>query len=79
MKGDILTAQVEGGPELCFDIAAAGRDISKSARKDRRPLRLEASSDGLTGVLLIDKLYGSYEGPDFHLSNLSFWLLLKRG
>lgn len=73
-KDNILTAELEDGPELSFDIgaAAAARD------KDRRPLRLDASSDGLTGVLLIDKLFGSYEGPDFHLTSIRFWLVLER-
>jgi hypothetical protein len=42
-------------------------------------LRLNASSNGLWGVLLIDNLNGTYGEPDFDLSLIRFWLVLRRG
>lgn len=41
-------------------------------------MRLNASSDGLSGVVLIDNLNGAYKEPDFELSLLRFWLVLER-
>jgi hypothetical protein len=45
---------------------------------EHRPLRLNAASDGLSGVVLIDNLNGTYKEPDFDLSLLRFWLVLRR-
>jgi len=33
---------------------------------------------GLTGVLLIDNLNGTYKEPNFDLSLIRFWLVIKR-
>ena len=74
----ILTARVENRSELRFNIMEAARELTNVLSKEHRPLRLNASSDGLSGVVLIDNLNGAYKEPDFDLSLLRFWLVLKR-
>jgi hypothetical protein len=76
---NILTARVENGSELQFNIMEAARELANPLSKEHRPLRLDASGEGLTGVLLIDNLNGSYKEPDFDFSLIRFWLVLKRG
>ena len=75
---NILTARVENGPELRFNIMDAARELTNALSNEHRPLRLNASSDGLSGVVLIDNLNGAYKEPDFELSLLRFWLVLER-
>ena len=75
---NILTARVENGPELRFNIMDAARELTNALSTEQRPLRLNASSDGLSGVVLIDNLNGAYQEPDFDLSLLRFWLVLER-
>ena len=75
---NILTARVENGPELRFNIMDAARELTNALSNEHRPLRLNASSDWLSGVVLIDNLNGAYKEPDFELSLLRFWLVLER-
>jgi hypothetical protein len=42
-------------------------------------LRLNALGGGVTGVVLIDNLNGTYEEPNFDFSLIRFWLVLRRG
>ncbi|MGO8843717.1 MAG: hypothetical protein ACLQF1_22130 [Methyloceanibacter sp.] len=75
---NMLAARVENGPELRFNIMEAARELANPLSKEHHPLRLDASSGGLTGVLLIDNLNGTYREPDFDFSLIRFWLVLKR-
>ncbi|MGC1180867.1 MAG: DUF4153 domain-containing protein [Methyloceanibacter sp.] len=56
---NMLAARVENGPELRFNIMEAARELANPLSKEHHPLRLDASSGGLTGVLLIDNLNGT--------------------
>jgi hypothetical protein len=76
---NVLTAAVENGPALRFNIMEAARELANPLSNEHRPLRLNAASDGLSGVLLIDNLNGSYLEPAFTFSLIRFWLVLKRG
>jgi hypothetical protein len=75
---NILMARVENGPELRFNIIEAAHELANPLSNEHRPLRLNASAGGLTGVLLIDNLNGTYKEPNFDLSLIRFWLVLKR-
>lgn len=74
---NVLTARLESGPELRFNIMDAARELANPLSKDRHPLRLKVSSDDLKGVLLIDNLNGTYKEPDFDFSLIRFWLVLR--
>jgi hypothetical protein len=74
---NVLTARLESGPELRFNIMDAARELANPLSKDRHPLRLKVSSDDLKGVLLIDNLNGTYEESDFDFSLIRFWLVLR--
>jgi hypothetical protein len=76
---NVLTARVENGPELRFNIMEVAHELANPLSNEHRPLRLNAASGGLTGVLLIDNLNGTYKEPVFDLSLIRFWLVLKRG
>ena len=78
LADNVLTARVESGPELRFNIMEAARELANPLSKDHHPLRLKASSDDLKGVLLIDNLNGTYQEPDFDFSLIRFWLVLGR-
>jgi hypothetical protein len=78
LADNVLTARVESGPELRFNIMEAARELANPLSKDHHPLRLKASSDDLKGVLLIDNLNGTYKEPDFDFSLIRFWLVLGR-
>jgi hypothetical protein len=73
---NVLTARLESGPQLRFNIMDAARELANPLSKDRHPLRL-VSSDDLKGVLLIDNLNGTYKEPDFDFSLIRFWLVLR--
>jgi hypothetical protein len=45
---------------------------------EHRPLRLNAASNGLSGVVLIKNLNGTYKDPNFDLALIRFWLVIKR-
>jgi len=78
-RDNILSVQVEGRPELHFDIGPAAREIVDSVSKENQPLRLDATIDDWTGVLLIESFSGRNEEPDFELKTIRFWLVLERG
>lgn len=73
---NVLTARVENGPELRFNLIEAARELANPLSKEHHPLRLKAASNGIMGVLLIDNLNGSYREPDFDFSLIRFWLVL---
>jgi hypothetical protein len=75
---NILTAHVENGPELRFNIMEPAHELANRLTKEHRPLRLNAASDGLSGVVLIDNLNGTYKEPNFDLALIRFWLVIKR-
>jgi hypothetical protein len=78
MTDTVLTAHVENGPELNFDILDVARELANPLNNDHSPVRLTASADGLDGVLLIDNFNGTYREPSFDLSLLRFWLVLEK-
>lgn len=74
----VLSAQIENGPELKFDILDAARRLSNPFDDDHRPVRLTASGSGFDGVMLIDNFNGTFKEPTFDLSLLRFWLVLEK-
>lgn len=74
----MLSAQIENGPELKFDILDAARRLSNPFDDDHRPVRLTASGSGFDGVMLIDNFNGTFKEPTFDLSLLRFWLVLEK-
>jgi Domain of unknown function (DUF4153) len=56
---NILTANVENGPELRFTSWRRAHKLANLLSKEHRPLRPNAASDGLSGVVLIDNLNGT--------------------
>ena len=81
LEGNAVEVHMEGGGRLSFDLAEAVREIEKrksSEGKDTSPIALKASSGGVSATLLIDRIVGTYEEPEFSLANLRFWLVLDR-
>jgi hypothetical protein len=76
VAGNSLTAGIENGPELRFDLTEAANRPSGVVVTERRPLRIEAANATLSGTVLIENLKGTYDG-DFSVSLLRFWLVLK--
>jgi hypothetical protein len=79
LADNVLTAHVENGAELRFNIMEAARALGNPVSNEHRPLRLNALGGGVTGVVLIDNLNGTYEEPNFDFSLIRFWLVLRRG
>src|SRR5262245_15574771 len=81
LDGNAIAVRTAGGEQLSFDLAAAVREIESrksSEVKDTSPIALKASSDGVSGTLLVDHIVGTYAGPDFSLASLRFCLVLDR-
>ena len=78
VAGNSLTASIENGPELRFDLTEAANRLAGVVVTERRPLPIEAANGPLSGTVLIENLNGTYDGADFGLSLLRFWLVLKR-
>jgi len=77
VAGNSLTASIESGPELRFDLTEAVNRLSGVVSTERRPLPIEAVNGALSGTVLIENLNGTYDGADLGLSLLRFWLVLK--
>jgi Domain of unknown function (DUF4153) len=80
LDGNAVEIRIAGGERLSFDLAEAAREIENrksSEGKDTSPIALKASSGGVSGTLLIDRMIGTYE-PEFSLASLRFWLVLDR-
>jgi hypothetical protein len=80
LDGNALEARMAGGERLSYDLTEAVREIENrksSEGKDTSPIALKASSGGVSGTLLIDRMIGTYE-PEFSLASLRFWLVLDR-
>ena len=73
-----LTAGIENGPELRFDLTEGANRLSGVVATERRPLPIEAVNGPLSGTVLIENLNGTFDGADLDLSPLRFWLVLKR-
>ena len=73
-----LTAGIENGPELRFDLTEGANRLSGVVATERRPLPIEAVNGPLSGTVLIENLNGTFDGADLDLSLLRFWLVLKR-
>jgi len=78
VTGNSLTAGIENGPELRFDLTEAANRIAGVVVTERRPLKIEAANGPLSGTVLIENLNGTYDGADLGLSLLRFWLVLER-
>jgi hypothetical protein len=81
LDGNAVEIRMASGERLSFDLAEAVREIEKrksSEGKDTSPIALKASSGGVSATLLIDRIVGTYEEPEFSLANLRFWLILDR-
>ena len=78
VAGNNLTAGIENGPELRFDLTEAANRLAGVVVTERRPLPIEAANGPLSGTVLIENLNGTYDGADLGLSLLRFWLVLKR-
>jgi hypothetical protein len=78
VAGNSLTASIESGPELRFDLTEAVNRLSGVVSTERRPLPIEAVNGALSGTVLIENLYGTFDGADLDLSLLRLWLVLKR-
>jgi hypothetical protein len=78
VAGNSLTASIENGPELRFDLSGAANRLSETMVKERRPLPIKAANGSLSGTVLIENLNGTYDGADLSLSLLRIWLVLER-
>jgi hypothetical protein len=80
LDGDAVDVRMASGERLSFDLAAAVEQIESrtSPAKDASPIALKASSGGVSGTLLIDRIAGTYAGPEFSVASLRFWLVLDR-
>jgi hypothetical protein len=81
LADNLLTARLENGDEVKFDIRDAVKEIYRRGwplTEDHRPLEIRGAGTGLTGTVLIDNLNGSYKEPDFELTLLRMWLILGR-
>jgi hypothetical protein len=81
LDDNLLTASLDNGASAKFDIADAMKEVSRRGWPkvdDHRPIELKGTSSGLEGTVLIDKMNGTYNEPDFDISLLRFWLVLKK-
>jgi hypothetical protein len=81
LSDEKLTASLENGASLKFDIAEAVREVYRRGWPqvmDHSPIELKGTASGLDGTAIIDNLNGSYEEPDFDISLLRFWLVLNK-
>lgn len=78
VSGNSLTAGIENGPELRFDLTGAANRLAGAVVTERRPLPVKAASGPVSGTVLIENLNGTYDGADLGLSLLRFWLVLER-
>jgi hypothetical protein len=78
VAGNSLTAGIENGQELRFDLTEAANRLAGVVVTERRPLPIKAANGPLSGTLLIENLNGTYDGADLGLSLLRVWLVLER-
>jgi hypothetical protein len=77
----MLTASLESGASVKFDIADAMREIYRRGWpkvEDHRPIELKGTPSGLDGTIVIDNMNGTYREPDFDVTVLKFWLVLNK-
>jgi hypothetical protein len=46
--------------------------------EDHCPIELKGKPGGLDGTVVIDNMNGTYKEPDFDISVLRFWLVLRK-
>jgi len=77
----LLTASLDDGAAVKFDIAEAMKEIYRRGWpkvEDHRPIELKGKPGGLDGTVVIDNMNGTYKEPDFDISVLRFWLVLRK-
>ncbi len=77
----MLTASLESGASVKFDIADAMKEIYRRGWpkvEDHRPIELKGTPSGLDGTIVIDNMNGTYREPDFDVTVLKFWLVLNK-
>jgi hypothetical protein len=77
----LLTASLDDGASVKFDIAEAMKEIYSRGWpmvEDHRPIELKGKPGGLDGTVVIDNMNGTYKEPDFDISVLRFWLVLRK-
>ena len=77
----LLTASLDSGASVKFDIADAMKEIYRRGWpkvEDHRPIELKGTPSGLEGTAVIDNMNGTYREPDFDVSLLRFWLVLRK-
>ena len=76
-----LTASLENGASVTFDIAGAVKEAYRRGWPtvmDHRPIELKGAASGLDGNAIIENLTGTYKEPDFDIVLLRFWLVLSK-
>src|SRR5262245_16780194 len=77
----LLTASLDDGAAVKFDIAEAMKEIYRRGWpkvEDHRPIELKGKPGGLDGTVVIDNMNGTNQEPDFDVSVLRFWLVLRK-
>jgi hypothetical protein len=78
LSDQLLSASLEDGASVKFDIADAAKEVYGRGWPQVRPLELKGTASGLDGIAVIDNLNGTYKEPDFDISLLRFWLVLSK-
>jgi hypothetical protein len=78
LSDQLLSASLEDGASVKFDIADAVKEVYGRGWPQVRPLELKGTASGLDGIAVIDNLNGTYKEPDFDISLLRFWLVLSK-
>jgi hypothetical protein len=77
----LLTASLDDGAAVKFDISEAMKEIYRRGWpkvEDHRPIELKGKPGSLDGTVVIDNMNGTYKEPDFDISVLRFWLVLRK-
>jgi hypothetical protein len=78
-----LTVTADNGATIRFDLNEAARRHllaqQRTAGNAQQPLRIESTGSGLSGILLIENLTGTYQPPMLDVGSVRVWLALGRG
>jgi hypothetical protein len=77
LDGDAVDVRMGDGERLRFDLAAAVEQFEKRRSSETKPVALKASSGAVSGTLLVDRIVGAYDEPDFSLNSVRLWLILE--
>jgi hypothetical protein len=81
IDGNVLTARLENGGSVSFDLNDAVKAIKSKGwptDPEHKPVELKGKSSGLDGTLLVESMTGNYRDPVFQLLTLRFWVLLAK-